>query len=168
MLDLLKKVIETQNSLYDTCGFKLHDFIAENESAEYYAYSYLLDTKNVKFRIAKKTKTKIGWFVTIWKRNLNGIIMPYESIDQIDLFVVNVVDANRIGQFVFPKSILIDKNILSTTEKEGKRAFRVYSPWDEVDNTQALRTKKWQCEYFVDITFLNSATAKKIRELYSL
>jgi hypothetical protein len=168
MLDILKKVIENQNSLYDMWGSKVKNFIAENESSEYYAHSYLLGTKNIKFRIAKKTPTKTGWFVTMWKRNPNGIIAPYESTDQLDLFVINIVDRNRIGQFVFPKLVLVDKNIFSTTEKVGKRAIRVYSPWDEANNTQALRTKKWQCEYFVDITSVNSETAQKLRGLYSV
>ncbi len=168
MLDILKKVISAQNSLYDTCGFTVKNFSAENESEEYYAHSYLLGAKNIRFRIAKKTPTKTGWFVTMWKKNQNNIIAPYESSDQVDLFVINIVDQNRIGQFVFPKSILVEKNIFSTKAKEGKRAVRVYSPRDEANNAQALRTKKWQCEYFIDITSTNATSTEKIRDLYSL
>lgn len=166
MLGILQKTIEAQNAFYDICGFKVQNFIAENESTEYYAYSYLLGTKNVKFRIAKKTPTKTGWFVTMWKRNPSGIIAPYENTDLVDLFVINIVDKDKIGQFVFSKLVLVDKNIFSNKEQEGKRAIRVYAPWDEVNNTQALRTKKWQCEYFVDITSVNSAATQKIKNLY--
>jgi hypothetical protein len=119
MLNILKQVIEAQNSLYDICGFKFKNFIAENESAEYYAHSYSLESKNVRFRIAKKTPTKTGWFVTMWKRNQDKIIAPYDNSDQVDLFVVNIIDQGKIGQFVFPKSVLVEKNIFSSRSKGG-------------------------------------------------
>ncbi|MCP5369402.1 MAG: MepB family protein [Rickettsiaceae bacterium] len=44
------------------------------------------------FRIAKKTPTKSGYFVTIWKRGADSIIAPYEEADAIDFVVVAVSD----------------------------------------------------------------------------
>ena len=168
MSGTLKQVIDAQNSLYEICGFKVQNFIAENESAEYYAHSYSLEGKNVRFRIAKKTPTKTGWFVTMWKRNPDKIIAPYDSSDQVDLFVVNIIDQGKISQFVFPKSVLVEQNIFSRLSKGGKRAIRVYSPWDKTNNIQATKTKKWQIQYFVDITSKNSANIEKIKDLYTL
>jgi hypothetical protein len=166
MLDTLKSVLDAQNYLYEICGLKVENFIAENESAEYYAHSYSLVSKNVRFRIAKRTPTKTGFFVTIWKRNSSKIIVPYDDYDDVDLFVINVVDRSKTGQFVFPKSILIEKNIISNEGKDGKRAIRVYSPWDKAENTQASRSKKWQCEYFADISSGNSDAIKRAKYLY--
>jgi hypothetical protein len=58
----------------------------------------------------------------------------------------------NLGLFIFPKTILAEKGIISNAKKEGKRAFRVYSPWDLVKNNQAEKSKKWQFEYFYEIS----------------
>jgi len=104
--------------------------------------------------------------VTFWKRSNNGPIEPFSETDQIDFFVINVCVNNKWGQFVFPKSVLIKKGIISAGKKEGKRGFRVYSVWDIVANKQAERTQKWQLDYFFEI---NSLTAlEKAIKLYEL
>ena len=46
--------------------------------------------------------------------------------------------------------ILINKEIVSD-KKEGKRAIRVYPPWDIAINKQAQKTQKWQLNYFLEI-----------------
>ena len=56
---------------------------------------------------------------------------------------------NHFGQFIFPKSVLCEKGIISSGEKEGKRAPRIYPPWDKADNSQAKRTQAWQLQYFI-------------------
>lgn len=117
-------------------------------------------------RRARITPKKVGQFVTFWKRNDNGIIEPFKDSDLIDFFVVNVQSENNIGQFVFPKSVLIHQNIISTDKKEGKRAFRVYPDWDTPKNKQAERTQKWQLNYFYRID--ESIDFNKVKELYRL
>lgn len=47
---MLREVIDAQNSFYSKCGFQVRGFVAEEESSEYYAYSYSLDNKNIRFR----------------------------------------------------------------------------------------------------------------------
>lgn len=167
MSKYFSKVIDAQNALYRMCGFEINHLTAENESEEYSAHYYTLGNKHVRFRIAKQTPTKIGRFVTMWKRKPDGIISPYDILDQVDFFVINLMHESRVGQFVFPKSILVEKNIFSRNDKGGKRAIRVYSPWDEVNSTQAISTKKWQIQYFSDITSGNSIDIEKIKRLYS-
>jgi len=83
----------------------------------------------------------------------------------IDYLIVNVRSENNFGQFVFPKSILIKKKIISTDQIEGKRAFRVYPIWDQVQSKQADRTQKWQLEYFYSID--DSMVFQKAKQLYN-
>ena len=72
---------------------------------------------------------------------------------------------NQLGQFVFPKSVLIAKGIISTTTKEGKRGFRVYPSWDVAKSKQAIKTQQWQLDYF---WILNEDTdLGKVKALYS-
>ena len=102
--------------------------------------------------------------MTFWKRNENGPIEPFNEIDNIDFYTVTVRTEKEFGQFVFPKSILIKKGIISTNKKEGKRAFRVYPNWDVAKNKQAEITQKWQLKYFYEIN--NSINFNKVMELY--
>lgn len=60
----------------------------ESESIAYGAYMFKLNSMNVRFRVAKITPTKIGQFVTLWKRIGNGSIQPYDIVDSIDFFIV--------------------------------------------------------------------------------
>jgi hypothetical protein len=61
-----------------------------------------------------------------------------------------------LGQFIFPKSVLADKGIVTRNGKEGKRGIRVYPPWDLTTNKQAKRTQSWQTKYFITIKNDNS------------
>lgn len=52
----------------------------EAEGSEYEACRLGLNGYNIVFRVAKTTPTKIGQFVTVWKRLHTGApIMPYAS-----------------------------------------------------------------------------------------
>jgi hypothetical protein len=136
-------------NIYDKCGFRYTEPIFEKESIEYAACTFEVNEQSVKFRKAKITPKKNGLFVTIWKRNEKGMTEPYNASDPIDLFVINVRNDNYFGQFVFPKSVLIQHGIV-TDKKEGKRGIRVYPPWDMTTNKQAQKTQKWQLDYFLD------------------
>jgi hypothetical protein len=52
--------------------------------------------------------------------------------------------------FIFPKSVLHQKGVLADDEKDGKRGFRVYPPWDIAENKQAKQTQEWQSKYFLE------------------
>ena len=81
--------------------------------------------------------------------------------DGFELVIINTKTENHFGQFVFPKTILIEKGIFSTDLKEGKRALRVYPPWDKTTSKQAQKTQQWQLEYFIAIPF-NPTSAKTL------
>lgn len=155
---------QINSEVYEKCALKMWDFHMEMESKEYDACQFKLNGRKIISRNAKITPKKVGQFVTFWKRNGNGIIEPFEETEQVDFYVVNVRTEKKFGQFVFPKSLLIKKEIISTAIKEGKRAFRVYPNWDIVSNKQAEKTQKWQLDYFYEIN--DSTDLKKVAELY--
>jgi len=138
--------------VYDPCGFVLTDLTLASESKEYAACTFLLGKRSVVYRAAKITPTKTGQFVTIWKRKKGGPIEPYNSSDDIDFIIISTAAHDRSGQFIFTKSILIEKGIVSHLDKEGKRGIRVYSPWDKALNKQALQTQQWQSAFFLETT----------------
>lgn len=136
--------------VYKPCGLVIRNLKAEDESADYGAAEFTIDNRRIKFRVGKITPTKVGQFVTFWKRIDKGPIAPYDFNDPFDLLVVCVRAENHFGQFVFPKMALCEKGIVSTDQKEGKRAMRIYPPWDKTNNSQARKTQHWQLEYFVE------------------
>lgn len=141
--------------------------LLEEESYEYGACEFKLGKAKIKFRVAKITPTKIGQFVTFWKRQNDGPIEPFNFLDKIDFYVVSVRMKSRFGHFVFPKSVLREQGILTYKGKEGKRAIRVYPPWDKTTSKQAQKTQTWQREYFVEHSETNFIDEDRIKELYS-
>lgn len=151
--------------IYDSCGFEFSHFHKSEESAEYEACTFQLETLQIISRTAKITPKKVGQFVTIWKRNSAGITTPFHELDVFDFIVINVQKDEEFGQFVFPKSILIQKRIVATEGKDGKRGIRVYPPWNFPTSKQAIKTQTWQLNYFLPITTAINAT-KGIKNLY--
>jgi len=66
--------------VYDKCGVILTNPKLNTESLEYGACSFLLNGMAIQHRVSKITPTKSGQFVTIWKRNINGITQPYDFL----------------------------------------------------------------------------------------
>jgi hypothetical protein len=145
-------VLAAQKLAYEPNGLICSTpMVQEAESQEYGACTFEMGNKTIKFRVAKITPTKIGQFVTFWKRIGCGPIMPYNMNDSFDLLVVSVRNAQHFGQFVFPKDMLWQKGFVSKDEKDGKRAMRVYPPWDITNSLQAKKTQAWQLLYFFEI-----------------
>lgn len=141
-----------ENFIYKPTGFFIHNHLPEKESSEYAASTFTLNNHRILFRASKITPTKTGQFVTLWKRIDNGPIQPFDFSDLIDFVIISVRSQNNIGQFIFPKKALVEKNIFSNKGRGGKRAMRVYAPWDETNSKQAISTKRWQTEYFIDMS----------------
>lgn len=136
---------------YEPSGLTCTLIDQETESKEYGACNLKINNLSVKFRVGKITPTKIGQFVTLWKRIGNTPIQPYDMADDVDLLVVSVRTTDHFGQFVFPKTVLHDKGVFSKDGIGGKRAMRIYPPWDITDNAQAHKTQSWQLLYFFEI-----------------
>lgn len=97
---------------------------------------------------SKITPKKIGQFVSIWKRNEQGITVPYDVSDNFETMIIHSESIKNIGRFVFPKSVLKEKGIISNNKMGGKRGIRVYPPWDVPENKQAIKTQVWQVQYW--------------------
>jgi len=162
---LSNSLIQVKKKIYDKCNFQPTDVTIDKESQEYEGCQFKLDHKNIIFRSSKITPKKIGQFVTFWKRNNKGITEPFFETDTFDYYVINVQTENQLGQFVFPKSVLIQKGIVSTSKKEGKRGFRVYPIWDKTVSKQAVETQRWQLNYFFDVN--EDIDLDFIKKLYS-
>lgn len=160
---LPKDLIIAKEQVYDRCNLHCTPPQPEAESADYNAFDFNFGESPIKFRAAKITPTKTGQFVTLWKRNEKGTIEPFDFADTIDFVIVSVRKDDLLGQFIFPKAILLEKGIFSTATKEGKRATRVYPPWDEANSKQAQKTQQWQLNYFYKIMPLTDLdTFKKL------
>lgn len=86
--------------------------------------------------------------------------------DELDFLVITARDRDHFGQFIFPKSVLGDKGVLTKNQKEGKRGIRVYPPWDFVSSEQAKKTQRWQIKYFLTIRNHESADFDFAQELF--
>ena len=137
--------------IYDLCDFGFTNYKVNSESKEYGACSFELNGKLIQHRVSKITPTKIGQFVTIWKRSAAGITKPFDVSDKIDFIIISSRSGNHFGQFIFPISVLAEKGIVTHNGKEGKRGIRVYPPWDVPTNKQAEKTQSWQLNYFLSI-----------------
>lgn len=160
-------LLAAQKLVYEPAGLICKNIINENESEEYGACEFEINNLRIKFRTAKITPTKIGQFVTLWKRIEKGPILPYDMNDPVDLFIVSVRNNNHFGQFIFPKSILHKKGIISKDGKGGKRAIRVYPSWDITESKQAKKTQEWQLIYFFEIDLNKQTNVDKINTLLS-
>lgn len=138
----------------------------EQESGEYGACRFDLEGRAVVFRVAKTTPTKIGQFVTLWKRAApSDKIAPLDSGDGVDVVVVSVADATRRGQFVFDQQALLKYAVMSHDGQGGKRAIRVYPPWSKPVAKDAIKTQQWQLRYFVALAPEEPGAALRLRRL---
>jgi len=137
---------------YQKHGYNFSQLVIDSESINYGACTFKLNNSHLIFRTAKITPTKIGQFVTLWKRDNSRATSPFSDEDHVDFVIISTRYGTQIGQFIFPKQILIAQQIISTTIRNGKCGFRVYPPWDLAVNKQAKETQKWQLRYFLNLT----------------
>ena len=160
-------ILEKSNvALFEKCNLKISNFEVDKESKNYNACTFKLNNLKIIFRKAKITPTKIGQFVTLWKRNKQKITEPFSVSDEFDFVIIYVKAEHNSGQFVFPKSVLIENGIISSDKKEGKRGFRVYPIWEIAINKQAIQTQKWQLNYFVKANSDEELDLNLINKLY--
>lgn len=148
-------ISENISSFYKKFGLNTSEIQVDKESKIYDACIFKLNQKPIIYRTAKITPTKVGLFVTIWKRDKEGVTAPFDVNDNFDFIIINCENQELAGQFIFPKSVLLDRKIISGDNSNGKRGIRVYPPWDIMLNNQASKTQQWQAKYFFD---LNSRT----------
>lgn len=159
-------LVDAQKLAYEPSGLTCHDVAQEAESQEYGACTFKMNNQRIIFRVAKITPTKIGQFVTFWKRIGSGPIMPYDMADHFDSLIVSVRNGEHFGQFAFPKAVLLAQGVISQNGIGGKRAIRVYPPWDATDSKQAKNTQAWQIQYFFQIHPEEEINTSKVHRLF--
>ena len=157
-----------QKILYEPVDLTCKSVAQEAESQEYGACTFEINKKNIKFRVSKITPTKIGQFVTIWKRIGDEPIMPFDMNDPVSLFIVSVRSGEKLGQFIFPKTILQKKGFISQNRKGGKRAMRVYPSWDIPESKQAQTTQEWQLKFFFQILPKSTVESSILKQLFDV
>lgn len=130
-------------------------------NSEYEGIDLSFNQQRYRSRLAKKTPKKNGYFLAIWEKDPAGNNKPYDYESFPDYLIINIIDGQQKGQFIFPKLVLKDKGILSAEDRQGeivqgKMAFRVYAPWNKDLNSAAKKSAKWQQAYFVEIAPGNS------------
>ncbi|MDL4839449.1 MepB family protein [Aquibacillus rhizosphaerae] len=154
--------------IYEPNHFIVKAIREEAQNSDYGAGIFQLNSKSIRFRVAKITPTKIGQFVAFWEKDSNHKNQAFSTEKATDLLVINTFTSeNDFGQFVFPKEVLVKQNILKTATTKGKMAMRVYPGWETPTSKQAIETQKWQLEYFVEVKKPNHLSVQELLKLYS-
>lgn len=98
----------------------------EKQNSDYGAGIFQLNSKSIRFRVAKITPNKIGQFVAFWEKDNRNKNQPFSYNQSPDLLVINTFADKKIGQFIFPKDILVKKGILKTDGQCGKMAVDLF------------------------------------------
>ena len=162
-LTLINRVLYAPNQL------TLKSIQEEKQNAKYGAGIFQINTTTVRFRVAKITPTKVGQFVAFWEKDENNKNRPYSYKKAPDLLVITTFkDDQEFGQFIFPKDILLQQNIVMSNSTKGKMAMRVYPSWDSPTSKQAMQSQEWQLPYFIDMSKSNEIDIEKFNNLYLL
>ncbi len=160
-------LIIAEELIYKPAGLSIENILLESEGEAYSACQFTLNNRLIKFRSGKITPTKKGQFVTFWKRSEAGPIIPYDAKDHFDFLIISVNTKTYLGYFIFPKSALIQYGLVSKDGKGGKRAIRVYPPWNQMDNKQPKTTQLWQLKYFFEVDKHQPLATAKIFKLFN-
>lgn len=145
MLPVVKKFIQL---FFTPKNITIKNYQEDKEAAKYNGCSFSINDELIHFRTGKITPTKIGQFVTFWKRNTQGITEPYDTQDTFKNLIVYTPTPTQHGVFIFPKDILTKYDFISSNKNGGKRGFRLYPVWDTAKNNQAKKSQTWQLHYF--------------------
>lgn len=139
----------------------------EVDNLEYGAAVARVGAAKVRYRVGKLTPRKVGAFVAVWRRAPDGSTEPFPAEEDIDLLIITVREGPDFGVFVFPKAALVDHRIVSMGGRGGKRGFRVYPPWSVTTNPQAQRTRRWQGDFFIQLSGPGDIDTRRARRLFT-
>lgn len=158
---------DLNNIVYKPNNLMITNLKEEKQNAEYAGCLFHLNNKTIRFRKSKVTPNKIGQFVSFGRKMkiCRNRAFSYEAAP--DLLVITCIADNKLGQFIFPKEVLLKEKILRTQSQTGKMAMRIYPVWDTTVSNQAKRSQTWQLHYFVDLSDSNNLPIDKLLNLYS-
>ncbi|EJS54991.1 hypothetical protein ICG_03253 [Bacillus cereus BAG1X1-3] len=161
IVEKLDKMIYKPNNLFITNQKE------EKQKSEYAGGIFQLNNRSIRFRVSKITPNKIGQFVSFWEKDASMRNQAFSYDSAPNLLVITCIADNKLGQFIFPKEILLKEKILKTQNQKGKMAMRVYPIWDKPVSNQAKKSQRWQLQYFVDLSDSKNAAIHKLLNLYS-
>lgn len=162
---MFEELVRIENIFNQYIAVNFKNVSSEEECKDYAGYNFKIGSHHIKFRRAKITPKKAGHFVTLWKRNVMGQTEPFDETDSFDYCIILVEQHDQFGVFIFPKSVLLEKQIISTKQHLGKRGFRVYPDWVYTESSQAKKTQSWQSLFFVNLCANEKNTAEKLTKL---
>lgn len=151
--------------VFTDLGFDCSSVLIESENVKYGAAILSVGQSTVRFRVGKVTPKKEGLFVAVWSRGIRGLTEPLPVEDAADVLVVTAMNGSRCGIFGFPKEVLVERDIFSVNGIGGRRGFRVYPPWSITASSQAKKSQKWQCEYFLEVGDRSTSDAQRLKQL---
>ncbi|MHA0858080.1 MepB family protein [Paenibacillus sp. CMAA1364] len=157
MNEFYKALTYVNENFYKPSNLKIENIQEEIQNEKYGAGIFRINSKTVRFRVARITPKKKGQFIACWEKDSDNNNQAYSYENTTDLLVVNTFGSNHdVGQFIFPKEILLKHNILKTDTSKGKMALRVYPSWDTLSSKQAIATQSWQSPYFINLNHPSS------------
>jgi len=169
-------ISDVVNSLVEV-GYKLSKSIQADplpEAKQYHGAIFSLNGKKCVYRKGKVTADRPGAFLALWKRpdSMSGSNKPIPLIEEdIDYLFVKVeehstvdqkhllINKPKVGLFIFPVKLLLEKGFITSVKYKGKTGFRVFPPWSgnrgnhatKVFSESGKKTQAWQLPYFVEI-----------------
>lgn len=120
----------------------------EHQNSEYGGCIAKINGVVHRVRVAKITAKKVGQFVAVWEKNSEMKNQPFDVSQSPTMLSVFVSDGRQRGVFTFSQSVLQEYGIYTSACGTGKMAFRLYPVWDMPQSKQAIKTQKWQLQYF--------------------
>lgn len=157
-IDYISKLI------YQISQSSLENIMLEEQNKDYEGAVFSIDKHSFRSRKGKRTPKKQGYFVVFWEKDALDNNKAYDFVCAPDKLIITIFDEDKRGQFIFPKEVLAEKNILSTENKQGKMALRVYPDWLTSLNKIASMSQKWQLPYFINLS--ESYDSQLLKQLY--
>ncbi|MDW8799333.1 MepB family protein [Staphylococcus pseudoxylosus] len=145
-IDFISSIFKSTNSI------NLKNWETEFFNEEYESCTFQANNQNCRSRIAKKTPNKQGYFVVFWTKDNNNKNRPFTYNESCDKLIITVIDGSHKGLFIFPRDVLAKHNIIANGAKKGKMAMRLYPTWEHKLNQTAIKTQRWQSNYFIELT----------------
>jgi len=148
--DIQNALKQADETFFSPYGLAHTLLLTHPEGQDYGACRIMLNGRVAEFRIGKATPKKLGFFATLWHRSQEGLTIPFDLNDKVELFIISAAMGLEFGLFVFPKIVLFQQGYVSKHGIGGKRAMRIYPSWEINLNATAHKTKKWQAPHFID------------------
>ena len=106
--------------------------------------------KKIQHRVSKITPTKNGQFVTLWKRNQNGITEPFDINDEIDFIIITVKKWRKPWAIYFSKKCFSRQRNYNTKWKIRKTRHPGLSPLGQSRKQTSRENPKLATQLFLN------------------